>query len=313
MSFEVVRYNPQLKEDWNKTVEKCKNTHFIFYRNFMDYHSDRFTDHSLIFKSKGEIKALLPANELSDTLVSHSGLTFGGLLYPEKTTARMILEITDALIAYLKATGIKKIIYKAIPYIFHTQPSQEDIYALHLKGAQVSRRDISSCIDLKHTNGFRRNKKRDLDTFQNQNLKICESSDYDSFVSIVAKGLLKHGVNPVHSAEELKLLTSRFPNNIKLYVCFDGDEMIAGALLFINPSIIHVQYLASTDEGKAVRAAEGLISYVVDMYKNQNEVRYFNFGISTENEGKKLNDGLIQFKEGFGAYGVVQDFYSLDI
>ena len=53
-----------------------------------------------------------------------------------------------------------------------------------------------------------------------------------------------------------------------------------------------------------------LISYLInDRY---NDKKYFSFGISTEDGGKILNNGLISFKESFGARGITNDFYRLN-
>lgn len=42
-------------------------------------------------------------------------------------------------------------------------------------------------------------------------------------------------------------------------------------------------------------------------------MKYFDFGISNENNGRFLNRGLIAQKEGFGARTIVHDFYELSI
>ncbi len=46
----------------------------------MDYHSDRFNDHSLVFTRKNRLIGLLPANIKDEALYSHGGLTFGGII-----------------------------------------------------------------------------------------------------------------------------------------------------------------------------------------------------------------------------------------
>jgi hypothetical protein len=38
---------------------------------------------------------------------------------------------------------------------------------------------------------------------------------------------------------------------------------------------------------------------------------YFDFGMSHTNEGK-INEGLHFWKEGFGAYAVIQNFYKIE-
>jgi hypothetical protein len=38
---------------------------------------------------------------------------------------------------------------------------------------------------------------------------------------------------------------------------------------------------------------------------------FYDFGISNENQGRKLNNGLSYWKESFGASTIVQDFYEV--
>src|SRR5690606_21597629 len=82
ISFKIKKYEDSDKIMWNKFLLKCKNYHFMFNRDFMEYHSDRFEDFSLIFKNdEDEIIALLPGNIKDNIFYSHQGLTFGGFLF----------------------------------------------------------------------------------------------------------------------------------------------------------------------------------------------------------------------------------------
>jgi hypothetical protein len=117
-----------------------------------------------------------------------------------------------------------------------------------------------------------------------------------------------HGCRPVHTLDEIQLLESRFPENIKLYGAFDGDRMIAGCVVYETPYVAHIQYIAASPEGKAAGALDGLFDYLFREYKG---VSYIDFGISTENGGSVLNEGLLFQKEGFGARGVVYDVYEI--
>ena len=46
--FEIRRYTADRADEWNQFVRASKNGTFLFDRRFMDYHSDRFRDHSLM-------------------------------------------------------------------------------------------------------------------------------------------------------------------------------------------------------------------------------------------------------------------------
>ena len=64
--IEIKRYTPQEKQDWNDFVAKSRQGTFLFDRNYMDYHQDRFHDQSLMIFYNGKLCALLPANEVVD-------------------------------------------------------------------------------------------------------------------------------------------------------------------------------------------------------------------------------------------------------
>ena len=51
--FEIIKYTPEYRQQWDAYVAKARNATFLFYRNYMDYHSDRFKDYSLLFFKKG--------------------------------------------------------------------------------------------------------------------------------------------------------------------------------------------------------------------------------------------------------------------
>ena len=59
-----------------------------------------------------------------------------------------------------------------------------------------------------------------------------------------------HGTHPVHSADELRMLADKFPNNIKLYTAEKNGQIEAGTVLFLQSGVVHTQYLANSDEGK---------------------------------------------------------------
>ncbi|EAI4884208.1 TPA: GNAT family N-acetyltransferase, partial [Campylobacter coli] len=108
----------------------AKNGLFMFDRNYMDYHSDRFIDNSLMFYENEKLIALLPCNVSQNILYSHQGLTFGGFIVDENMKQSKMLECFEVLKEYMKENNFKKLIYKSTPYIYHKIPAQEDLYAL---------------------------------------------------------------------------------------------------------------------------------------------------------------------------------------
>ena len=136
----VVRYDESRKDEWNAFVATSKNGTFLFDRGYMDYHSDRFTDCSLMFYKHGKLLAMLPANWLTEegTVQSHGGLTYGGLIVPPDMIAVDALEVFSCAIDWMKRElGAHRWLYKPIPYIYSSLPAEEDLYALFRSGGKL--------------------------------------------------------------------------------------------------------------------------------------------------------------------------------
>ena len=100
--MKVIKYNESYKEIWDLFVSKAKNTHFFFYRDYMEYHKDRFEDFSLMFwDDKNKLIAIMPASVKDNVVTSHGGLTFGGILSDKKMTASIMLVIFDTIKEFL--------------------------------------------------------------------------------------------------------------------------------------------------------------------------------------------------------------------
>lgn len=311
--MEIRRYRREDKELWNSFVSKARNATFLFDRNYMDYHADRFDDNSFMFYYKGKLKAVLPANVAGDTLYSHQGLTYGGLLLDKKATVEDVLECFDSLNSWLRENGISKVVYKALPWIYQQYPSEEDLYALTWKcKAQLISRDISSSIVIDNKLKFAESRKSGIRKALSLNIEVGESNDVDGFWHVLEDNLgNRYNAKPVHTANEMKLLMSRFPNNIKLYVAKMNGEIVGGTLIYVTPQVVHTQYISASVEGKKHGALDLLFDYIINkVYAN---CRYFDFGKSTEQGGAYLNEPLIFQKEGFGGRGVCYDWYQWEL
>jgi hypothetical protein len=308
----VIEYSPEHQQEWNNYVEQSRNGVFLFHRNYMEYHSDRFKDHSLMFYRKGQLAGLFPANLKDGTLQSHGGLTFGGVIVGYKTKTVAMLQIFDALTSYCRTRGFKSIFYKAVPYIYHSVPTSEDLYALFRFNAKLVARNASSCIYLPNSHPFSDGRKYNINKAQKHGLTVKQTNDVDSFMQLLKETLSeRHNVKPVHTSEEIKLLASRFPENIKLFGSYMGEQMLSGLLIYESKNVAHVQYAANSKEGMSLGAQDLIENYLINTYyKNK---PYYDFGISTENFGQVLNEGLIARKETFGANSVMYDQYEIPL
>jgi lipid II:glycine glycyltransferase (peptidoglycan interpeptide bridge formation enzyme) len=122
----------------------------------------------------------------------------------------------------------------------------------------------------------------------------------------------KYGVKPVHSSDEIKRLADEFPENIQLYVSLsENNQMIAGVVIYETKTVAHTQYIASNEEGRNQGALDILFDHLILYYSDKK--RFFDFGISTENNGHFLNMGLIEQKEGFGGRATTYEHYMWDL
>ena len=309
----AVKYIKEFKDLWDEFVKNSKNGHFFFQRDYMEYHSDRFEDFSLmIFDETNKLISILPANIKENILYSHQGLTFGGFLVDDKMKTEIMLEIFELLKQFLKDKNIVKIVYKCIPYIYHIKPSEEDRYGLFRNDARLIRRDVTSTIDLTEQVRYSKGRKWTINKAKKESIETFQSDNYETFWELLT-GVLEsnHEAKPVHTLKEIKKLALIFPKNIKLFLAKKDERIVSGALIYENQNIVHTQYLANSEEGRELGALDLLIDYLIkDIYKNK---KYFDFGISNEDAGRYLNTGLIAQKEGFGARAVVHDFYELEI
>lgn len=313
-TINIVRYEPSLKDSWNNFVAHSRNGTFLLRREFMDYHAHRFNDHSLLFYKGAELVALLPAERSESALWSHRGLTYGGLLLAPKTTAATTLQIVSALIDYLRAdTTIEKFVFSPVPAFYATYPCEEERYAFFRHGAVRTQCKLSSVIPLAERYPYANLRRRKIRSFEKSGLQIVEDERFDLFWAVLTENLQqRHHTKPVHTVEEITLLHRRFPEHIRLHrVTNNAGQTIAGAVMFETTTTAHVQYIASTEEGRNSGALDGLFDHLIGArYAHKH---YFDFGISVEQGGWVLNEGLIHQKEGFGARGAVYETYEITI
>lgn len=310
--MDILRYSSDHADDWDAFVDNARNGTFLFRRGYMDYHSDRFCDHSLMAVSSGRLVAVLPANEDGGTLWSHQGLTYGGWVCGDKMGAAMMLDLFDAMTGYLSGLGtIERVIYKAVPAIYHRVPSGEDLYALMRNEARLIRRDVATAVMPARRLPLGSQRKRNIKKALKHGVTLRRSDELAAYHAILGDVLERHEATPVHTLEELNLLTGRFPDNIKLYGAYLDGGMVAGSIVFETPEVAHTQYLAASDAGRATGALDMLLDWLIG--ETYREKRYVSFGISTERDGTVLNTGLIAQKEGFGGTAFVHDFYELMI
>ena len=308
--MKVVLYSNE-KNRWDEFVQQAKNTNFLFYRDFLEYHHDRFDDFSLmIFDKKDKLLALLPANKTDNTLHSHQGLTYGGFILSPKIKLSVMTEVVKKTKDFLQKHQIKKLIYKPSPYIYHDKPSQEDLLALSQENIKLFKRDIQQVIPLKKHFSYSNGRKHSIRKAKEFGFLVEKSDDFKSFWDILESVLkTQHNSKPVHSLKEIEYLYSLFPKKIELYLVKKDNKLFAGAVVFVNKDVVKLQYVANFDEGRKLGALDFLIDRLIKEFYHDKS--WFDFGTSSDKDG--INFGLIDQKERFGASGVLCDTYLWDL
>ncbi len=311
----VKRYRDEDRECWNGFNRTAKNRLFMFDRGYMDYHRDRFADHSLLFYEDDELVALLPACERDGALSSHGGLTYGGFLTGDRMKQHTMNECFDALIAYGRERGLTSVTYKCIPHIYHRQSAEEDRYALYANGARLVTVDASTYVNLAAPLKMPKGRKAQISRAKREGVvvEVLEGErDYSAFIDLENEVLsARHATRAVHTARELKLLHDRFPANIHLFAALKDGRLIAGTVVYEYDDVVHTQYMAADEEARQIGALDLAVATVLERYRTAK--KWLDFGISTEHGRIYLNEGLIAQKEGFGGRTGVYEIWELTL
>ena len=311
--FDIRRYTPEKAAEWNAFVAQSKNGTFLFDRRYMDYHSDRFEDYSLMFYREDRLYALMPANRCGDVFQSHAGLTYGGLVMDVRTTAALTVSLFAELNDYLRQQGFHSVLYKCIPWIYHQMPAQEDLYAIaRTCDARLQERDLGTCIIQRTAVRWERVRRRALKRAEVAGLVVERSSDYVGFWRVLEDNLReKYGSKPVHTLSEITLLADRFPDNIVLYTARLGDDILAGMVLYVSAQVARAQYSSATALGKQLGAIDALYDRII--HYDYAHLPYFEFGTSAQPDSNAINESLVFQKEGFGGRGICFDRYEWNL
>jgi hypothetical protein len=311
--IEVIRYEKKYSKIWNDFLLSSKNGTFMFNRNFMEYHSDRFIDHSLIVFRDGKPLGIFPAAEKESKVISsHNGLTYGGIIVDYDADIFDVFTIFYNILKYYNFLGFKKIFYKCIPAFYHRKPAFEDQYAIFLLNGKLVRLDTYFTVKISNTYNLQIRRERGIKKAIQEKVSIAKDDELEEFWLKVLGPNLKSrfNVKPAHSIEEIQLLKNRFPKNIIQYNAIYKGNVVAGTTIFIKDKVAHAQYISGNDIGRKIGAIDFLFYNLINKeFKNYD---WFSFGSVNENDGKVLNIGLTQWKEGFGAVVFPHYFYLLE-
>lgn len=312
--IQVSKYSDSQRDNWNQFVSESRTNSFLHERSYMDYHNDRFEDYSLILRKDQKIVGLLPANiDYEKKIVSHGGLTFGGLITMTDDKPINTLHYFKSILNHLHEQGLEKLIYKQAP-VFYNHCSQDEIeYAIFLAKGHLYRLDTSFAVDNSgKTFMYQERRRRAIAKANKLGIQIKEVFDFSEFWDeVLTPNLMnRFGVKPVHSLNEITCLAKNNPNKIRQFNAYLNGDIYAGTTIFETPLVAHAQYISAIDAGRKNGAIDLLFdTLITDIFK---EKTYFDFGIVNENQGRSINRGLWDWKEGFGAKVYAHRFFEIE-
>jgi Acetyltransferase (GNAT) domain len=312
--MQLRRYDPSLAPAWNGFIALAENATFMFHRDFMGYHADRFADHSLLIFDQDELVAVFPANEVGREIWSHQGLSYGGLvIYPSLAPADR-LACLRLVVAHCQKAGFAKLIYKSLPsfYWATSGAAAQEAQWLGELGATLVRQDRNTIVDLGQPLHFQVRRRRGSKKAERAGVLLGPSDDYAGFWQQILVPTLhtRHGIAPVHTPREMARLAHCFPQHISLQVAQYQGQPVAGTVIFVHGQVVHAQYIAASPLGRELGALDLLFAHLLAQYATTH--RWFSFGISTYDSGRQLNQGLYDWKMGFGGQDCPHLTYQLD-
>ena len=312
--FTVKKYDQNDYKIWNDFIAQAKNATFLFHRDFMEYHKDRFEDFSLLVYQDEKLISILPANKVANAVYSHQGLTYGGLVSIAKVKGAKVEAVLDAILYFLKENSFETFYYKPIPNFYFPEGNNEIDFFLFKRGAVLDRKEMNLAVNLELPLQISKSKLKHFRRIEDLDLDIMEEEDFNPFWEKILEPRLleKFNVKPVHTKEEILFLKQNFPENIRQYSVYQNDEIIAGITIFETENVVKSQYGATSKKGEEVRALDFLFINLIEKYK-RNGKRFFDMGIVNEENESGYHSGLLKQKEELGCTVYNQDFYKIEI
>lgn len=297
---------------WNAFINDATNATFLFDRNFMDYHKDRFEDFSLMIFDATNLLAVLPANRVGQCVFSHQGLTYGGLVYAPYLKNEKVGVLLDLIIEFLKSNQISELYFHPILSFYLDRGNDALPFFIMKKGGQLYRKEMNMAVNLLQNNFISKSKLKHFRKTEKLGLQIKEERDFRPFWEEVLIPRLhqKYHSKPVHSLAEITLLKSKFPQQIKQFNVYNGDLILAGVTIFEFEQGVKSQYGATTSAGEKFRALDFLFITLQRDYQLKGK-RFFDMGLANDSNEKGFHSGLLQQKEELGCAVYSQDFYKI--
>jgi len=299
--IKIIRYNSIHKNFWDTFCQNSNNAIFQNMRDYLEYKEiEKYSDHSLLLLDDDTLVALLPAAQVDRTVISHPFTAHGGIITENNLSHSYLEKLWAGIINYFFKNNLTSIRIKSKFIDQNFGSDSLESFILLSKGFNVYESNLNSVVYLNNPTQFSSRKKRNLKKFEGTYL-LSDQNNLKEIYDLIQLTLKNyHGVSPTHSFKELKFLVKTFPKNIELFSAVVDDEISACSVVYKYNKAWHTQYLASSELGRKNGALDSLLVLIGHKAKDVG-CTHLSFGISTENNGKVLNNGLFNYKQEFGA------------
>ena len=309
----IYPYSPAMAPVWEEVLNHSVNGTFMHSRRYMEYHGDRFLDASILIYSGSFPIAVFPAHRIGDKVYSHEGLTYGGLVIRQDLKTEEAIYVLVAVLKHYHNLQVSSLYIKAVPSFYSTSSLEWWPYCMFLLGAEIYRSDLSFALPLPASyTRYTKGRKWALNKARKAMLRVKEVNDFRPFWEEILVPNLRerHGIKPVHTIEEIQWLASNNRPFIRQFNILDGRELVAGMTVFETQTTAHAQYISASPKGKELAGLDMLIDHLLQ--KIFPHKAYFDFGTVNEENGARINKGLMDWKESFGAKPYVHQFYRVE-
>lgn len=323
MSLRVSTFTSADASRWDQFVRDSRNGNFFHTRAFLSYHpSDRFTDASVWVMDGEKPRAVLPAAEREvdgkRMLVAHPGASYGGAVFAADVGVQESGQILAALTDHARAQKFAGMQFLRLPPTsIRKEFSEDQEYWMYQNGWRCTRMEMDGAIDLcgateenalSLLTGKCRNMVRQA---ERAGITVRETDDFSSFWRILNATLSRHKVTPTHTIEEILRLKNACPKDVRLFGAFLDQTLVGGIVVMtLHENALYTLYMAQDYEHQSAHPIHAVLTDVIRTTIREDR-RILHLGVSTEDGGKSINEGLFFFKESFHCRPVRRESWEL--
>ncbi len=307
------------RKHWEEFIKGSDNGTIFHLPGFLDYHPEnRFRNHHILVENGKGIEAIITGAlvEKDDGIWfrSYPGASWGGPVIKDNATLSRTESMMEAFFSYCRKHGWKGIEMTNPPEPYFRRPHNYLDFILVKNNFKYVRRELTAVIDLSRPGddidlAFSESARRGIRKALKNNLIFEEDNDFSKFYPVLQTNLQqRHGVKPTHSLEELVLLRNLLGDRIRQFVVKNGDQVLAGMVMFhCNPRVVLAFYISHDDRYQSLRPVNLVYREVIRWARDRG---YHYLDLGTYTLDMDVNYGLCRFKESFSARGFFRNTFT---